>query len=324
METGDHLGIYAVNCPEWVIAEQACYTQGIVPISLYDTLGPDAVGYILKEAGVKVIVATKDKIPALLQAAKDCPDLKLIIQIEKEGEKAIQEQAQEQGIKLISFSEVEDNGAFYSREANPSNSGDLATIMYTSGTTGNPKGVMITHSNLISMIAGKLFELFNSRFQLFNHSSCCLLNSLILIFLCRSPLTLPSYSILNYISYLSSYLIHPISLTFSLLFLSSLSCISFISSSLISIPSLPSLPSLLSLSYLSSFVSRLFCSSASIFNCCSLSSLFPFISHLFSLSLSLLSSHLSSLSSLSSLFSLVSRLSSLLLFDPFWIVTLYS
>jgi len=154
MQKGDHLGIYAQNCPEWVIAEQACYTQGIVPISLYDTLGPDAVSFILQEAEIKVIVASKDKIPALLQAAKSCPLLKLIIQMEKEGDKAIQEQAQEAGIKLISFSEVEDNGAFYSREPNPPAAQDLATIMYTSGTTGNPKGVMITHAGLISMISG--------------------------------------------------------------------------------------------------------------------------------------------------------------------------
>jgi long-subunit acyl-CoA synthetase (AMP-forming) len=102
---GDHLGIYSINNPEWVIAEQACYTQGIVPISLYDTLGPDAVAFILEQAGIKVsiggresallshwqvIVATKDKIPSLLQAAKSCPQLKLIIQMEKEGDKAIQ------------------------------------------------------------------------------------------------------------------------------------------------------------------------------------------------------------------------------------------
>jgi hypothetical protein len=51
---GDHLGIYSINNPEWVIAEQACYTQGIVPISLYDTLGPDAVAFILEQAGIKV------------------------------------------------------------------------------------------------------------------------------------------------------------------------------------------------------------------------------------------------------------------------------
>ncbi len=102
----------------------------------------------------RVIVATKDKIPALLQAAKTASSLKLIIQMEKEGDKAIQDQAQAAGIKLLSFSEVEDNGAFYSHEVNPPTPEDLATIMYTSGTTGNPKGVMITHANIISMIAG--------------------------------------------------------------------------------------------------------------------------------------------------------------------------
>ena len=53
MAKGDHLGIYSINNVEWVIAEQACYTQGIVPISLYDTLGADAVSYILNQASIK-------------------------------------------------------------------------------------------------------------------------------------------------------------------------------------------------------------------------------------------------------------------------------
>ncbi len=154
MAKGDHLGIYSINNAEWVIAEQACYTQGLIPISLYDTLGPEAVSFILEQAEVKVIVATKDKIPALLQAAKTSSQLKLIIQMEREGDKAIQDMAQAAGIKLLSFSEVEDNGAFFSHEVNPPAPGDLATIMYTSGTTGNPKGVMLTHANIISMIAG--------------------------------------------------------------------------------------------------------------------------------------------------------------------------
>jgi long-subunit acyl-CoA synthetase (AMP-forming) len=73
--------------------------------------------------------------------------------MEREGDKEIQEQAQQAGIKLLSFSEVEDNGAFQSHPVNPVLPEDLATIMYTSGTTGNPKGVMLTHRNVVSVLA---------------------------------------------------------------------------------------------------------------------------------------------------------------------------
>lgn len=148
------MGIYSINNVEWVLAEQACYVQGLIPISLYDTLGPEAVAFILDQAEIRVVVASKDKIPSLLKAAKICPTLKLIVQMEKEGDAAVQQQAQEAGVKLVSFSELEDNGAFHMHEPNPPAAQDTATIMYTSGTTGNPKGVVLTHANMIGMTAG--------------------------------------------------------------------------------------------------------------------------------------------------------------------------
>lgn len=154
MERGGFLGIYSINNAEWVLAELACYTQGLVPISLYDTLGPEAVSFILNQSEIKVIVASKDKIGKLIEAAKSAPSLKIIIQMEREGDKAMQDAAQAAGIRLLSFSEVEDNGQFQAREIAPVKSEELATIMYTSGTTGDPKGVMLTHGNIISMLAG--------------------------------------------------------------------------------------------------------------------------------------------------------------------------
>lgn len=154
VKSGDFLGIFSINCAEWVIAELATYAQSVIPISLYDTLGPEAVAFIINQTELNVVVASKDKIPSLIQAGKMAPSLKVIIQLEREGDKAIQEQAQAAGIKLLSFSEVEDNGAFQAHDLNPAKANDLATIMYTSGTTGDPKGVMLTHFNIISMLAG--------------------------------------------------------------------------------------------------------------------------------------------------------------------------
>lgn len=154
MARGDFLGIYSINNAEWVIGELATYTQGIIPVSLYDTLGPEAVAYILQQTEIKVILASRDKVARLIESAKTCPALKTIIQIEREADPAHLALAAAAGVRLISFSEVEDNGAFQSHEIAPAKPDDLATVMYTSGTTGNPKGVMLTHKNIVSMLAG--------------------------------------------------------------------------------------------------------------------------------------------------------------------------
>lgn len=151
---GDHLGIYSINRPEWVIAEQACYHQSAVVISLYDTLGPDAVEYIIQQAEISAIVCSRDRIERLLEVAEKCPTLKIIIQIEGEGDKDTIAVAKEKGISLYSFTEIEKKGAFDRAEPNPPAPEDIASLMYTSGTTGLPKGVILTHRNIVSTCAG--------------------------------------------------------------------------------------------------------------------------------------------------------------------------
>lgn len=154
LEKGSHVGIYSKNRPEWVIAEQACYAQSMIPISLYDTLGPEAVAFIINQAEISTIISEKVNIPKLIKAKDSCPSMKLIIQIEKEGDPQLTNQAKEKGLTIINFGEVESKGSFYKNQDNPPSSrDDVATIMYTSGTTGDPKGVMLSHGNILSMIS---------------------------------------------------------------------------------------------------------------------------------------------------------------------------
>ncbi|KAJ3345165.1 Protein MICROTUBULE ORGANIZATION 1, partial [Kappamyces sp. JEL0680] len=72
---GTNIGLFSLNRPEWVIAEQACYMYGYVTVPLYDTLGSDAIEYILKLAEVPIVVATADKTTKLLQLASNLPKL---------------------------------------------------------------------------------------------------------------------------------------------------------------------------------------------------------------------------------------------------------
>lgn len=147
---GATLGIYSINRAEWVIAENAAYSQKLTVVSLYDTLGAESVTYILSQAEISTVVCSKDKIAKLLEVAGECKQLRTIIQMEKEGDAELIEKCKAKGVTLVSFAEIEDKGAWSAQAPVLPGLNDLCTIMYTSGTTGLPKGVLLSHGNIIS------------------------------------------------------------------------------------------------------------------------------------------------------------------------------
>lgn len=153
MKSKDMLGIYSVNRAEWVLAEHGALAHNIPAVPLYDTLGPDACMYIINQAELSVVVCSADKLKTLLSVAEKCPTLKHIVQMEDITDDDLRTQAKHKGVALHSFDEVEKQGAASPREHTPPVSTDLATICYTSGTTGDPKGAMLLHSNLIADLA---------------------------------------------------------------------------------------------------------------------------------------------------------------------------
>jgi long-chain acyl-CoA synthetase len=152
-EPKQHIGIFSRNRPEWVIAEQASYAHNMVVVALYDTLGPDSVSYILNHAAIGTVICTQDKIKKILDVAEQCPQLKRIIQIESQGNKDLLSLADKKGVKLYSFAEIEAQGALKPTTTQPATADDIATIMYTSGTTGVPKGVVLLHRNCMAAVA---------------------------------------------------------------------------------------------------------------------------------------------------------------------------
>lgn len=153
------VGIYSRNCPEWVITEYACYTYSMVIVPLYDTLGPEACAYIINQAEIKIVVCDKDeKINLLLEKAGMTPALRKIIHMSPVSADTIAK-AKAFNIELVSFDEIERIGEKRHVKHVPPKPEDLSTVCYTSGTTGNPKGVMLSHENCVSDVSAVAVQL---------------------------------------------------------------------------------------------------------------------------------------------------------------------
>uniref|UniRef100_A0A7M4EVT5 Long-chain-fatty-acid--CoA ligase n=1 Tax=Crocodylus porosus TaxID=8502 RepID=A0A7M4EVT5_CROPO len=145
--TSQFIGVFAQNRPEWIISELACYTYSMVVVPLYDTLGPGAIRYIINTADISTVICDKpDKARVLLDHVekRETPGLKSIILMDP-FEKDLKERGKKCGVSIQSMQEVE-----------PPRPEDLSIVCFTSGTTGNPKGAMLTHGNVVADFSGFL------------------------------------------------------------------------------------------------------------------------------------------------------------------------
>eukprot|EP00850_Spirogloea_muscicola_P009547 SM000054S18033 [mRNA] locus=s54:25048:31844:+ [translate_table: standard] len=150
---GTRVGLFFINRPEWVIVEQACNAYGYVSVPLYDTLGPDAVKYIINHAEIACIFCTRDKLQTLIDCLPDCHSVKFVVVLGG-TDQVLPLSKPGSGVVYIPYSKLEAQGKLTTIPFSPSHPSDLATICYTSGTTGTPKGAMLTHSNFIASAAG--------------------------------------------------------------------------------------------------------------------------------------------------------------------------
>lgn len=143
LKKGDKVAMVAyVNCPEWMVVDLATQLVGIINVPLYPTISSREYVYILNESEVKVAFAgVGDLIEKLSQAQKEVPSLKSIYSMHEENHPMFWETIFD-GNKNNEVDKI----------AEKIKADDLATIIYTSGTTGNPKGVMLTHKNIVTVI----------------------------------------------------------------------------------------------------------------------------------------------------------------------------
>ncbi|KAH7929786.1 long-chain-fatty-acid-CoA ligase [Leucogyrophana mollusca] len=148
MET---VGIWSQNRPEWQLVELALHAYSKVGVSLYDTLGKDSVEYIINHAQLSVIFTTVDHIPALLKMAPKIPVLKMIVSFDPlapQTRAALAAWGETVDVQVKELGEIETFGEAHLAELIPVTADKIASLCYTSGTTSNPKGAILTHGNL--------------------------------------------------------------------------------------------------------------------------------------------------------------------------------
>lgn len=147
------VGLFSINREEWCITEQACFASGLVTVPLYDTLGEKAIVYICDQTEMEIIFTSKDKLKLLIGILPSIKTVKRIVCFDfltEEEISAHREAIDEAGVELVFFGTLLEKGASIPFAPRPPRPEDLCTICYTSGTTGDPKGVMLPHSALLA------------------------------------------------------------------------------------------------------------------------------------------------------------------------------
>ena len=152
LRKGDKAAILSSNSPEWTLFDAGCQFAGVIDVPIYTTLAPASVEYILNDAEVRVFFLENEEMFEHVAPFVDrCESVECFVLFDDAG---VSHE------KAITLAELERLGAEL-RESQPKlsdqligdcNPDEIATLIYTSGTTGEPKGVMLSHNNIISNV----------------------------------------------------------------------------------------------------------------------------------------------------------------------------
>jgi long-chain acyl-CoA synthetase len=147
LEPGDRVAVLLRNCPEWVMFDQAALSLGLVVVPLYTDDRADAIAYILKDAAVKLLlVQDTGRWNRMASVVEELPSLQRVVVLETQKQPP---NPSEDDLVCEAKNWLPSRGeTLQKRQADPQG---LASIVYTSGTTGRPKGVMLSHHNMLSI-----------------------------------------------------------------------------------------------------------------------------------------------------------------------------
>ena len=163
---GDRLSLIIENSADYVFYDQGLQQIGAVNVSIYPTLSENDIEYILKDSGARtILVGNIFLFKKILSIANNCPDLQRIIPVFDDYEKILEKKALNAGVISLKMliaqgtPKIKDYQSQIDSLRKSVLPSDLSSLIYTSGTTGIPKGVMLTHSNLVDNVRVCLIQI---------------------------------------------------------------------------------------------------------------------------------------------------------------------
>lgn len=133
----------------WLLTAHGLFTQNMTIVTAYDTLGEEGLLHSMNETGVDAIFTSAELLPTVAKVAKQCHTLNLVVYNGEAKEEHL-ELIKPLNLEVVSIQEVINLGQQHPIEPRTPEPEDLCCIMYTSGSTGNPKGVMLSHKNIVA------------------------------------------------------------------------------------------------------------------------------------------------------------------------------
>jgi long-chain acyl-CoA synthetase len=153
---GGVVSVLAENRPEWLYVDMGAQCMGLIGNGIYPTSSPEQVQYVLQDSNTEVLfVENQEQLDKALAVRDQCPRLRLIVVLDLKGLRDLKQRGVTDFASLLArgMELARNHAEDFERAIDAGRAGDIAFLVYTSGTTGPPKGAMIANHNLMFQIA---------------------------------------------------------------------------------------------------------------------------------------------------------------------------